>query len=88
MIALTTPFGKRGFFHQEWTEGGNDWHRTKITAYDVQRISAEFLEEEKRALGLWWYRQEYMCEFMDTTDQVFGYDMVMEAMSSDVQPLF
>lgn len=88
LIALSTPFGKRGFFHQEWTEGGSDWHRTKITAYDVPRITDEFLEEEKRALGLWWFNQEYMCEFMDTSDQVFGYDMVMEAMSSDIQPLF
>ncbi len=88
LIALTTPFGKRGFFFTEWTEGGDDWHRTKITAYDVPRISAEFLAEERRALGEWWFNQEYGCEFMDTTDQVFGYNLVMEAMSSDVLPLF
>jgi hypothetical protein len=88
LIALTTPFGKRGFFHQEWTEGGDDWQRTKITALDVPRISAEFLEEERRALGEWWFSQEYMCEFMETTDQVFAYDLIQEAMSSDVLPLF
>lgn len=88
LIALSTPFGKRGFFHQEWTEGGDDWHRTKITALDVPRITAEFLEEERRALGDWWFRQEYGCEFLETTDQVFSYDLIQEAMSSDIQPLF
>jgi hypothetical protein len=88
LIALSTPFGKRGFFHQEWTEGGSDWHRTKITAYDVPRISSEFLEEERRALGDWWWRQEYMCEFMETTDQLFSYDLIMEAMDSSIAPLF
>ncbi len=88
LIALSTPFGKRGFFHQEWTEGSADWHRTKITALQVPRISAEFLEEERRALGQYWYLQEYMCEFMETTDQVFSYDLIQEAISSDVKPLF
>jgi hypothetical protein len=88
LIALSTPFGKRGFFHQEWTAGGSDWHRTKITAYDVPRISAEFLEEERRALGDWWFRQEYMVEFVETVDQVFSHDLILEAMSADVHPLW
>lgn len=88
LVCLSTPFGKRGFFHQEWTEGGLDWHRTKITALDVPRITAEFLAEERRALGDWWFQQEYLCEFVETDDQVFAHDLIMEAMSSDVQPLF
>lgn len=88
LIALSTPFGKRGFFHQEWTEGGPDWHRTKITAGDVPRISPEFLAEERRALGDWWYAQEYECQFVETEDQVFAYDLIQEAMSSEVQPLW
>ena len=33
MVCLSTPWGKRGFFHKEWTEG-EGWERTKITAYD------------------------------------------------------
>ena len=43
LIALTTPYGKRGFFFNEWENGGNSWERIKITAYDCPRISAEFL---------------------------------------------
>lgn len=88
LICLSTPFGRRGFFHQEWTEGSEDWHKTKITANEVPRISAAFLEEERRALGAWWYSQEYECQFMDTTDTVFAYELIKEAMSGDVKPLF
>jgi hypothetical protein len=88
LIALSTPFGKRGFFFDAWQDGGDQWARVKITAYDCPRISPDFLEEERRAVGDWWFSQEYLCEFRDTTDQVFSYDVVMKAMSDDVKPLF
>jgi hypothetical protein len=88
LICLSTPFGKRGFFHQEWTQGSDDWHRTKITAHDVPRITPEFLAEERRTLGEWWFRQEYLVEFMETTDQVFSHDDVMAAFDDEVKPLF
>lgn len=88
LICLSTPFGRRGFFHQEWTEGSEDWHRTKILATDVPRISPEFLDEERNSLGDWWFKQEYLCEFMDTTDQVFSYELIQEAIKGEVQPLF
>lgn len=88
LVALSTPWGKRGWFHQEYTEGGPGWHRVMITAEDCPRISPSFLAEEKAALGEWWYRQEYLCEFVETVDQIFTYDEVMSAISGDVKPLF
>jgi hypothetical protein len=87
LVALSTPFGKRGFFHQEWTEG-EGWHKVKVTAEQCPRISPEFLAEERKALGPWWYRQEYECEFVDVVDQIFSYETVMGALSHDVRPLF
>jgi Terminase large subunit, T4likevirus-type, N-terminal len=87
LLALSTPFGKRGFFHHEWTEGAG-WHKIKVTAQECPRISPEFLAEERTTLGPMWFRQEYECEFVDTLDQVFSYETVMGALSNDVQPLF
>jgi len=55
LIALSTPFGKRGWFHQEYTEG-EGWQRVKITAYDCPRISREFLDEERRSLPPLWFQ--------------------------------
>ncbi len=88
LIAMSTPFGKRGWWHHEWAEGGERWERVKVTAYECPRISAAFLAEERAALGDWWFRQEYLCEFMETTDQVFSFDDVQRALTSDVTPLF
>jgi len=57
LAALSTPFGKRGFFHHEWSQG-EGWERIKITGPECPRIPAEFLAEEKRKLPDQWYRQE------------------------------
>ncbi len=85
---LSTPFGKRGFFHQEWTEGGADWHRAMVTAYACPRMSRTWLEKERSAIGDWWFRQEYLCEFVETTDQVFSYEDIQRALDPEVKPLF
>jgi len=87
MVALSTPFGKRGWFYQEYTEGEN-WHRVKVTAEQCPRISKAFLEEERRSLPPLWFQSEYLCAFVDTVDQVFRYEDVMGAVSPTVTPLF
>lgn len=88
LVLLSTPFGKRGFLHHEWTEGGEGWQRTMVTAADCPRIPAAWLEAERETIGEWWYRQEYLCEFVETDDQVFGYELVTGAVSSGVEPFF
>jgi hypothetical protein len=88
IVLLSTPFGKRGFFYDVWTEGGEDWERLKMTAYDCPRIPEAWLEREREQIGDWWFQQEYLCEFIDTEDQFFSTEDVMAALSDDVLPLF
>jgi hypothetical protein len=87
LVALSTPFGKRGWFHDEW-HGEGAWERVKITASECPRIPAGFLAEERRALGERWFRQEYECSFEDTVAAVFAYEDIQAALSSEVQPWF
>jgi hypothetical protein len=87
IVLLSTPFGKRGFFYSEWADG-QGWMRTKITADQCPRIDKEWLEREKEMIGSWWFEQEYQCSFVETNDQIFSYDDINAALSSDVQPLF
>src|SRR5205807_666528 len=63
LICLSTPYGKRGFFHQAWANGGADWARIEVPAERISRITPEFLAGERRALGASWFRQEYGCSF-------------------------
>jgi hypothetical protein len=72
LIALSTPFGRRGWWHEAWTNGGASWQRVRIPASECPRISAEFLAEERAALGEWFYRQEYECEFGDAQAAAFN----------------
>lgn len=88
LILMSTPFGKRGHFFEAGQDGGAEWQRIEIPATGCARIAPAFLEEERRQMGDWWFRQEYLCEFVATTDQVFAYDLVMGALSDDVAPLF
>ena len=63
LICLSTPYGKRGFFHDAWANGGYDWARIEVAADRIHRISPDFLAQERRALGESWFRQEYFCSF-------------------------
>ena len=87
IMLMSTPYGKRGHFFEEWI-GSGTWDRIEITADMVPRISPDFLEEEKRSLGDWWYQQEYLCSFSDTTDSLFRYDDIQACLSDDIEPLF
>jgi hypothetical protein len=83
---LSTPYGKRGFFYDEWTNG-DEWTRFRIPATDCPRIPAAFLEKERRALGPRYFSQEYLCEFQSTNDALFSEPQVRRAISSDVNSL-
>jgi hypothetical protein len=87
LMMLSTPYGKRGVFYAEWTNG-TGWERYEIQATQCPRISTEFLEEERRALPERIFRQEYECSFEELEDQVFSTEHVQRAITADVTPLF
>ena len=88
LVALSTPFGKRGWFHDEWTHAENEWERVKVPAMECSRISPDFLRSERISLGPWWFRQEYLCSFEDAVDAVFRYEDIHAALVDDVKPLW
>jgi hypothetical protein len=88
LVLLSSPFGRRGHFHDFWERGGPDWLKVKITAYDVPRIDPAWLAAERAAIGDWWFEQEYLCVFKDAVDSFFRSEDIAAAFSDDVQPLF
>jgi hypothetical protein len=88
LVLLSTPAGKRGFLHQEWTEGGPDWQRIMITASECPRISPAFLAEQRRRMPAGRYASEYDCVFGDIEGAAFAYDDIHAAIHPDVLPLF
>jgi hypothetical protein len=88
LIALSTPYGQRGWWHAAWEEGGPLWERVKITAEQCPRIPPWFLDDERESMPAWAFRQEYECSFEATLDQVFLYEDIAAAFTPDVEPLF
>ena len=76
LVLMSTPFGKSGFFYETWVNGGPEWLRIQVDAYQCPRISKAFLEEELRALGDLAFRQEYLCEFVDVPSAFLSPDLV------------
>jgi hypothetical protein len=87
LMMLSTPAGRRGVFHQEWTEG-TGWERYEIPAEKCPRISEAFLEEERGSLPRRVFDQEYRCVFTETEDTVFSFEDVAGALDPGVTPLF
>jgi hypothetical protein len=86
LICMSTPFGKRGIFYEEWT-ATRTWERVLIRADQCPRITPEFLKEEREALGDRWFNQEYMCSFEDMIGALFLQEHIDAMASDDVQPL-
>ncbi len=84
LIALSTPHGTRGWFYEAW-RGDEAWERYEIPATLCPRISPDFLAEERRNMGPWWYDQEYMCHFSEAQTQVFTREEVENAFREDVE---
>lgn len=70
LIALSTPFGKRGFFADAW-HGPGSWRRVRVGASDCPRIDPEWLAAQRETMGDWWFRQEFEVEFIDATSSAF-----------------
>lgn len=87
LLALSTPYGQRGWFHHAW-HGPEPWRRIKITAEQCPRISAEFLAEERRTMSPVAFASEYECCFTDAVDAVFAHADVVAALDHTVTPLF
>jgi hypothetical protein len=87
LVALSTPWGKRGWWYQAVEAKDNSWHRVRITAHDCPRISVEELERERRELDEWFFKQEYLCEFLDAQDSAFRSEDIDAILDDSIEPL-
>ena len=84
LLVCSTPHGARGWFFDAW-RSTEPWERYEVTALDCPRFDREFLEEERRTLGEWWYLQEYMCKFMDAETAAFSRADIERAFSKELE---
>lgn len=83
LLALSTPHGSRGWWYEAW-RSAEPWERYEVPASECPRISAAFLEEERRTIGEFWFRQEYGCEFLDAQSQAFRREDIDRAFDQEI----
>ena len=84
LVALSTPNGKRGWWAEAWHgEDGNDWWRSEVPAQRCARITAAFLEEERKAMGEMMFSQEYCAQFLDADRAAFSGDDIEAAQDGE-----
>lgn len=87
IVLASTPYGRRGHFFEEYTNGGSDWHRIRVTAFDCPRIPRDWLLAERDRIGGWLWAQEFGVEFKGTDDQLFASEHVDAALVDGAGPL-
>lgn len=88
LVSMSTPWGKRGWWWEAWSEGGPSWERYEVPATACPRIGPAFLAEERRSLPPLVFDSEYACRFVEPLDAYFRYDDIAAAASDAVRPLF
>lgn len=118
ILALSTPWGKRGWFWKAWTSDADSWERVMVTVkwrlsdddsrlvegppesemrekyksqgikfYYSPRHTKNFCEWMLSEIGSLWYRQEYMCEFINLTNSVFSDSVVDQSIDDSAELL-
>lgn len=78
----STPFGRRGFFYEEWISQ-EPMARFAVPASECPRLDADLLAREKRRMTDAYYRQEFQCEFVDPDDALFPLHLLNRAIADD-----
>jgi hypothetical protein len=87
-VLLSTPRGRRGFFHELW-HSDDDWQRVMVRSDEVGRIREEDLEVFRQTMPEQFFRQEFYCEWLDTEGSLFSYEDIEAALAAgeDVEAL-
>jgi hypothetical protein len=88
LVYLSTPKGKRGTYFDAWTSNDTDWHRIRVELGSCPRITPEFLARERKNLGETKYREEYLCEFLDSDIAAFNSTLVDLMFDPEVRPIW
>jgi hypothetical protein len=70
LALLSTPAGCRGFFFDAYKHR-DEWFYREVPATACKRISSEFLAEQRRKTGEYFWNQEWACQFNDATSGAF-----------------
>ncbi len=87
LMALSTPWGRRGWFFELNQDVQNGWQKHKVTCYESGQYAPERIAEMKSTVGSFMFASDYECVFGDTDSQMFGTEIVRACMSDLLVPM-
>ena len=79
IILLSTPFGKGGYFYERFDDPTfTSFH---VSSEECDRITDEFLAQERKTMTKLQYAQEYLGEFIDELRQFFSTKLINQTMT-------
>jgi hypothetical protein len=91
LILSSTAHGKAGEFYRV-LEGdpsvAEDWERLRVRWEECPRITAEFIQQERRGLPASTFASEWLGQFAELVDGVFAADDIASMFDSTVEPLW
>lgn len=88
IMALSTPWGMRGWFYGLWEAPGNGWERHRVTCHESEQFDERRIREVRESVGSYMFSSDYEAVFGDTDEQLFTTASVRGAFTADVRPLF
>jgi hypothetical protein len=88
LIGLTTGAAKRGWFYEGWNDPDSDFKKIRVTPDMCPRITPEFLESERKALGETVFRNEYNLEFLDDQESAFPSEIIDNIFDRELRALW
>lgn len=85
IILLSTPAGKRGFLYEVMFSNDPSWERIQADATMCPRITPEFLESEKKLLGDFYFKQEYLIQWIEPEGSLFSLEEIEQAVSHEYE---
>jgi len=80
---MSTPKGEGNMFHQLWMKDGWAKHKTTIEDAAANGLRVDLAQLRDLAGDEDTWRQEYMCEFIDSSRTAFTYEMLAACESED-----
>ncbi|MGY3265157.1 terminase large subunit domain-containing protein [Lysobacter sp. HA35] len=86
IICPSTPNGASGWFYEAW-HGDNSWAKLTVSIDELPRLTKKEVARQRDILTPTEFRQEFLLEWLDGTQQFFPTETIEAAMCDDIVPL-
>lgn len=79
IVALSTPWGRRGWFFDLHEDVRNGWERHRVTVHESAQYDERRIATIRSSVGSFEWSSDYECEFGDTDSQYFSSEAIRAA---------